>query len=714
MDFISLFLLFISFVNLVLAFIVYFRNQKNTTNSSFAIFILNASLWPLSIAFFRASTNIPVALFWDRLIYISGTLVPSSFVYFAHILTEKKLPSKNQNLVFAGIPTFIIYLLIFSNFFIQKINPRPHGPVVSLGPIYPFWILYFCIFFAWAVIKLVKKFLNSRGFQKAQLRLILLSVFFPLIGALPFNIFLPLFGNYKYIHIGPIFITFMIAIISYAIIKHRLLDIRLIFVKLLIYFLLLTILAGLYAGTFSILGNFLMVNMTSKQEFILSTFLSLIMAFSFQPLRSYLEKNTDEIFYKKRYHPEKLLKNMGKLMSSTILLKDLNQFFLQKLTEEMKISYGAIFLKNKNLSKKLSLHTYPDNINLNEKSILTLYKSPKNVIVLEELDETSSKKAMYQTQTAFSISLKIENKKIGLLLLGEKSSGDIYSSQDIEILEILASQMAVAIQNSLAYYEIQQFSETLRGEIDKATLKLKKANLRLKELSSLKDEFVSIASHELRTPMTAIKSYLWLALNKHKKELSQKLTTNLNRAYISTERTITLVKDMLTISRIEGRRLDLNFVKLDLALLAKQVFDELKIKADEKQIKFSFEKPEFKSFTRADEHKITEVLQNIISNAIKFTPPKGSVQIFFQDKNGKIETSIKDTGPGIPKRSMPNLFKKFGRLGGSFAKLAETPGTGLGLYIAKQIIGLHKGRIWVQSKVGEGSTFIFSLPKYND
>jgi len=398
-------------------------------------------------------------------------------------------------------------------------------------------------------------------------------------------------------------------------------------------------------------------------------------------------------------------------MSSTLVLKELTQKIIQKFVNQMKITQATLILISKNT---ISVFSYPSKPIFSKKEKRLFLKSPKDNFVLEELKEGLLKKIMRQKNITSCTSLKAEEGKLGVLLLSEKSSGDIFSSQDISIFEILAPQMTLAIQNSLAYEEIQRFNQTLKNKIDKATIKLKKANLRLKELSSLKDEFVSIASHELRTPMTAIKSYLWLALNKHKKELSQKLTTNLNRAYISTERTITLVKDMLTISRIEGRRLDLNFVKLDLALLAKQVFDELKIKADEKQIKFSFEKPEFKSFTRADEHKITEVLQNIISNAIKFTPPKGSVQIFFQDKNGKIETSIKDTGPGIPKRSMPNLFKKFGRLGGSFAKLAETPGTGLGLYIAKQIIGLHKGRIWVQSKVGEGSTFIFSLPKYND
>lgn len=272
----------------------------------------------------------------------------------------------------------------------------------------------------------------------------------------------------------------------------------------------------------------------------------------------------------------------------------------------------------------------------------------------------------------------------------------------------------VLAQKTLAEEQARSQSEGYAKKLERATRELQKANIRLRELSSLKDEFVSIASHELRTPMTTIKGYLWLVLNQNKKDLNEKAKRNLGRAYESTERMIRLVKDMLTVSRIEGRRLDLNLAKTDLYQLAHQVFEDSKIKAGEKKIRFVLEPPDQKLIVKADQDRIREVLENIAGNALKFTPPGGEVKISFKRSGGQIETNISDTGPGIPKESMSGLFQKFGRLEKSYAKLAETPGTGLGLYIAKQLVNLHKGKIWVKSKLGQGSTFTFSLPEYQE
>lgn len=254
-------------------------------------------------------------------------------------------------------------------------------------------------------------------------------------------------------------------------------------------------------------------------------------------------------------------------------------------------------------------------------------------------------------------------------------------------------------------------AEASTRDLKAVTGKLRKANLRLKELSKLKDEFVSVASHELRTPMTAIKSYLWLALKKD--QLDAKTRKNLQRAFESTERSIKLVKDMLTVSRIEGQRLEVNRAPLDLAKLTKKVYDELKVQAEDKQISFQLQLPKIALTVNADEARLREVIVNIIGNAIKFTPKRGKVVVKIKKKNQQIQTDVIDNGPGIPKEALPRLFKKFSRADHSFAKLAEQPGTGLGLYIAKQILDLHQGKIWVKSKVGQGSTFSFSLPSFH-
>lgn len=295
-------------------------------------------------------------------------------------------------------------------------------------------------------------------------------------------------------------------------------------------------------------------------------------------------------------------------------------------------------------------------------------------------------------KTSMVVPIVSKSNSIGAMIFSLSKGIDKISRYEKEVLVGFTDAVGVAMENSSLYF------------------KLKEANQRLKELSILKDEFVSIASHELRTPMTAIKSYLWLVLNKGTK-LNEKTRKYLQIAYASTERTITLVRDMLTVSRIEGRRLDVNMVVFDIREIVSQTYDDLKFKADEKKIKFDLEKFGSSLIVKADKDKIREVLQNLIANALKFTHTDGKVNISFRKAEGAIEISVTDTGPGIAKSDLPKLFQKFGRLGNSFSKMAETQGTGLGLYIAKQIVSLHGGKIWVESKEGQGSTFTFSLPE---
>lgn len=316
--------------------------------------------------------------------------------------------------------------------------------------------------------------------------------------------------------------------------------------------------------------------------------------------------------------------------------------------------------------------------------------------------ETKKIQEIMQTKTTVVYPIISKNRTIGVFLASTKKPQDQLTKYELEIIRTFVEGAGIALEHALIFEKMKSLTE-----------KLESANKRLKEIDELKDEFVSIASHELRTPMTTIKSYLWLVLDRAK-NLDEKTRKDLQRAYDSTERTIVLVKDMLTVSRIEGRRLEINLNVFDLRELVKQVYEELKIKANEKQIKFIFDQISETLKIKADIDKIREVLQNLISNALKFTPEKGTVKISFRKTRGTIETSISDTGMGISKNDLPKLFQKFSRLGGSLSKMAETPGTGLGLYIAKQIVSLHGGKILVKSKEREGSTFTFSLPEVKE
>lgn len=247
------------------------------------------------------------------------------------------------------------------------------------------------------------------------------------------------------------------------------------------------------------------------------------------------------------------------------------------------------------------------------------------------------------------------------------------------------------------------------------TMQLEKANAKLKQLDALKNEFVSVASHELRTPMTSIKSYLWMALDGKGGKLNDEQKFYVQRGYDSVDRLIRLVNDMLNISRIEAGRITIELQKVDLHKLAQEVVDEVVLRAKEVGVTIDLEKPEMETYVIADPDKIKEVFFNLLGNSIKFTPSGGNITISFTEKADLIETKVKDSGEGIEAEDIGKLFQKFGLLPGSYTTNQPANGTGLGLYICRSIIELHQGKIWVESEgSGKGSTFTFQLKKFNE
>ena len=326
--------------------------------------------------------------------------------------------------------------------------------------------------------------------------------------------------------------------------------------------------------------------------------------------------------------------------------------------------------------------------------------------------EDFQKQLGIKTSIVFPVTAK--EKVLGALIFSLNKERSLMKPEEWTILESFVGSVGIALDNALLFKSLKSTTEQLAF-----------ANTRLKELDKLKDDFVSVASHELRTPMTAIKSYLWMGLNKYGKlptqaksdlksngqtKLPEDLQKYMSRAYISVERLINLVNDMLNISRIESGRIALRLTDVDLVQLANDVIDEVKAKAAEKDIKLKLNVHIYPKVL-ADPDKIHEVYLNLIGNALKFTPTGGTVTVDFKEKLPFIYVSITDTGVGIHKEDISRLFTKFGRLDNSYVASASSGGTGLGLFISKSLVEIHKGTILATSE-GEnrGTTFTFSLP----
>ncbi|OGD89841.1 hypothetical protein A3D07_02855 [Candidatus Curtissbacteria bacterium RIFCSPHIGHO2_02_FULL_42_15] len=290
-------------------------------------------------------------------------------------------------------------------------------------------------------------------------------------------------------------------------------------------------------------------------------------------------------------------------------------------------------------------------------------------------------------------------KVLGAIIFSLNKDKSKIKTEEWTLLESFVGAVGIALDNALLFRSLN----ITRNQ-------LAQANARLKELDKLKDDFVSVASHELRTPMTAIKSYLWVAMNKKGAELSEDMKRYLSRAYISVERLINLVNDMLNISRIESGRIALKLSEVNLNELVNEVTEEVGVKAQERGIRVIGLNKQIPKVI-ADRDKIHEVYLNLIGNSLKFTQAGGTITIDFYEKYPYVFCSVRDTGVGIAPENISRLFTKFGRLENSYVAVAESGGTGLGLFITKSIVNLHKGQITAQSEgLGKGSTFIFSLP----
>lgn len=305
-----------------------------------------------------------------------------------------------------------------------------------------------------------------------------------------------------------------------------------------------------------------------------------------------------------------------------------------------------------------------------------------------------------------------EEKFFGLI---EVFREEEFSQEDVTCFQTIAKQVSLPLESAILYEEI------------------KNANIRLEQLERLKSDFISIVSHELRTPLTAIKNSLDIVLNGKTGELSSAGHKFMDMAKRNVERLSGIINDLLDLSKVEAGKMEFRFKKENInptIEFVKSTFENL---AKEKNIKIKSNLINDNPKLYVDSSRIEQILGNLISNAIKFTPENGQIEIQtqiidgeninenilydqdfkFLNKTGKYyKISVKDNGIGIEKEDINKVFDKFRQIENSLNR--KTGGTGLGLPIAKQLVNAHNGFIWVESKVKEYTKFSFCLPILND
>jgi signal transduction histidine kinase len=248
-----------------------------------------------------------------------------------------------------------------------------------------------------------------------------------------------------------------------------------------------------------------------------------------------------------------------------------------------------------------------------------------------------------------------------------------------------------------------------REEAQKLTIELQKTYEELKVLDKAKSEFISMASHQLRTPLSATKGYISMIIEGSYGPLSEKIKEKMENVFQSNERLIKIINDLLNISKIELGKMETEIKPTKIEELIQSCYEEMKMEIEKKKLKFIFEKPKISlPKINIDPLKIRQVILNLIDNAIHYTP-KGEIEIKAEKINSSIQISVRDTGEGLTEEERRTIFEGFTRGSAGITHFIE--GAGLGLYIAKKYIELHRGKIRVESEgKGRGSTFYVELP----
>jgi signal transduction histidine kinase len=311
---------------------------------------------------------------------------------------------------------------------------------------------------------------------------------------------------------------------------------------------------------------------------------------------------------------------------------------------------------------------------------------------------------------AILMPLKHQDVMLGFLALGEQRSSG-YSKRDIKLLSTVADELLIAIQNSLSVQEIRDINEHLEQRIVEATTELLVSNKKLQDLDKSKDEFISMASHQLRTPLTAVKGYLSMVLEGDIGEISKEQREVLEQAFDSSQRMVYLIADFLNVSRIQTGKFMLEVTPVDLAQLIPEEVEQLVETASRRQIKIKYDSGSDLPRVPADENKLRQVMMNFMDNAIYYSRANSVINVVLYKDGSDVVFKVIDTGIGVPKSEQPHLFTKFYRA--TNARQQRPDGTGIGLYMAKKVIVAHGGSIIFETKEGVGSTFGFRLPLKN-
>lgn len=700
MSTITLFAYILIAVFACLSLFVALSRTANVTKINFVLLNIAISVWILSNTYADLSTEWG-SLMWTRLTFASGAASLTALLCF--VLTFPRYTSRQfGSSLMVYLALIPIVILSFSTYIVPAVNTVSGRADVVAGSLYGLYTAYVVIIIGASIATLIHKWKNEKGGDKQRLVYVFWGVTITTVIAVTNNLLVPLItGTNPYAIYGTFSLVILIAALAYAIFRHKLFSIRLATARAVAYTLSGASLAFIFVAVLFIAEQiFFNSTKTSALQRVFYGVSAVLVGFSFPVIRSFFNSITRRILLNDGYDIELVLASIANIAANSSSSHELFLKANRELQESIHLESVATYI-NKNSHLELVFTT-------SKKKIPTLdfdldhYHKKMNVIDLVKVGSPLA------DHYALLLILSTSTDILGCVAIGPKKNGFAFNKQDIQMFEGIAHELSVATENMVRFEEIKKFNETLQGRIQEATSALRVNNKKLRDLDATKDEFISMASHQLRTPLTSVKGYLSMVLEGDVGEINPQQRKLLEEAFASSQRMVYLIGDFLNVSRIQTGKFELERSDVSLPSIISEEISQLKATAKSRGIELAYEAPRDFPVMKIDENKIRQVMMNFIDNAIYYSPENTTITVSLAKFDNRIEFKVRDQGIGVPKEAQQHLFTKFFRADN--AKQQRPDGTGIGLFMAKKVVIEHGGAILFESQPGKGSMFGFRLP----
>lgn len=707
-------------VNAIFGGVVLARTYRKIYGWYFAFTLLGVACWAAGDLLLLLAKTPDLVRLGAELFYIGPLFIPI-FIWFFAISFPDTRALKAWHVLVAAVSclTFsALFLLNLDTFAqIQITAPGSMNIATPQPPGFLAYAFHFSLFFMLTYAAFFFKRQKLKGLSRVQVTYTFYGALIASLPALVTNLSLPVMGTRSLIWLGPVFTLFFAGAVTLAIVRHRLFDIRPVIVRSLGYALSIITVSAVYG--FLIFGA---AQVLFNQRFALEVQIAFsaatgIAALSFQSFKNYFDKLTRHLFYRDAYDSQEFFDEFNKVLVSTIDINTLLARVTDTIAKYVKAQYCLVGIKDGSEYGRRIVGTQVKKFT--EQDIDDVRRATPHlhqvVILTDDLgtDHEPLRRLLLKNDIAMLARLTADYHKtkegLGYIVLGPKKSGNPYNTQDIRVMEAVANELIIAIQNAVRFEEIREFNETLQQRIKEATQRLSETNKKLKAMDETKDDFIGMASHQLRTPLTSVKGYLSLVLDGDAGKITSQQRKLLTQAFISSQRMVFLIADLLNVSRLKTGKFVIETAPVNLADMVMDEVNQLKETAAARELTLEFHRPAHFPAIDLDETKTRQVVMNFLDNAVYYTPSGGHITAELIETPKSVELRVHDNGIGVPKAEQHHLFSKFYRA--KNAQKARPDGTGLGLFMAKKVIIAQGGAILFDSKEGEGSTFGFMFPK---